>query len=386
MDMQLTRLDEGRLEHVGEQGQDGVQGREVLLLTDLAVLDAREELAQDSQIQDQGSSEEGVLKKKSAKENDEGRMQTDLALVEDVDGRAAAAEDLGVVLVDRALRVAHGGDVLDHDDVVGVLALADGDALRADSGRLVEQAVRVDHVVDDAALADLLAPELALGGQVVPVVVAEMVVGRDGERLDARVDEELGEDGLELGLPGLEVVAADERLLALREGDDTGDEGVLGGTVNEGLALEDGGDGEDAGRRHLRVGRLDRGEEVVGGVVDAGDQVGVALGVGSPEYDDTVEAVVLLELADIRADVVQVRLLVVAGNQVVGAGLLVRSNEVGVVDGWEGLAQKCHVGEDLALKVVVEHLSALHGLVHGDTRNVPTTENEVVGVDHGENI
>ena len=69
--MQLTRLDEGRLEHVGEQGQDGVEGSEVLLLTDLAVLDAGEELAQDSQVQDQGSGEEGVLRIGSAWGNDE---------------------------------------------------------------------------------------------------------------------------------------------------------------------------------------------------------------------------------------------------------------------------------------------------------------------------
>jgi hypothetical protein len=37
-----------------------------------------------------------------------------LALVEDVDGRPSAAEDLRVILVDSALAVADGGDVLDH--------------------------------------------------------------------------------------------------------------------------------------------------------------------------------------------------------------------------------------------------------------------------------
>jgi hypothetical protein len=37
-----------------------------------------------------------------------------LALVEDVDGRPSAAEDLRVILVDGALAVADGGDVLDH--------------------------------------------------------------------------------------------------------------------------------------------------------------------------------------------------------------------------------------------------------------------------------
>lgn len=66
IDMRLTRLDEGRLEHVGEQGEHGVEGSEILLLADLAVFDAGEELAENGQVQDQGSSEEGVLEKASA--------------------------------------------------------------------------------------------------------------------------------------------------------------------------------------------------------------------------------------------------------------------------------------------------------------------------------
>jgi hypothetical protein len=37
-----------------------------------------------------------------------------LALVEDVDSRPAAAEDLRVILVDGTLAIAYGGDVLDH--------------------------------------------------------------------------------------------------------------------------------------------------------------------------------------------------------------------------------------------------------------------------------
>ena len=124
--------------------------------------------------------------------------------------------------------------------MVRVLALRRLRALRRRGVAALEQeVVRVDHVVDYAALADLLALELRLRGQVVPVVVPEVVVRRDRERLDARVDEELGEDGLELRLARLEVVASDERLEALRELDDTRDKGVLGRTVDEGLTLEE---------------------------------------------------------------------------------------------------------------------------------------------------
>jgi len=148
-----------------------------------------------------------------------------LALVEDIDHGTTAHAYLTVVLINGALRVANrwhvsrntldfvlppkGGTMeshsLDDDEVVGVLAL-----LLSRRRRLVEQGVSSDHVVDDGALADLLALELALGAEVAPVVVAEVVVRGDAEGLDAGVDEELGEDRLELRLAALEVVATDE--------------------------------------------------------------------------------------------------------------------------------------------------------------------------------
>jgi hypothetical protein len=40
-----------------------------------------------------------------------------------------------------------------------------------------------------------------------------MVVRNNQERFDTGVDEELGEDGLEFGLSGLQVVTTDERLV-----------------------------------------------------------------------------------------------------------------------------------------------------------------------------
>lgn len=57
----LTRLDEGGLEHVRQQGEDRVQRREVLLLLGLAVFDAGEELSEDGEIQDEGSGKERIL-------------------------------------------------------------------------------------------------------------------------------------------------------------------------------------------------------------------------------------------------------------------------------------------------------------------------------------
>ena len=75
---------------------------------------------------------------------------------------------------------------------LGVLALGSG------KGRLVEEAVGVNHVVVDAALRDLLELKLGFGGEIAPIIVAKMVVGGDGQRLDTCVDQELSEDGLSL--------------------------------------------------------------------------------------------------------------------------------------------------------------------------------------------
>lgn len=221
--------------------------------------------------------------------------------------------------------------VLDDDAVVGVLgrtSLARGDFLLASrilEERLVEQVVGLDHIIDDALLRDLLALELTLGREIATVVVAEMVIAGDAERLDAGVDEELGEDALHLGLTGFEVVAGNEGLLSLGEGDAAGNEGVLRGTVDEGDALEDRSDGEDGRRRDLVVRVLDSVQEIVGRVVDAVDQIGVSLRVGGPENDDLVETVLGLEVADVLANAVEIGLLVVAvaGQDIVGSLALV---------------------------------------------------------------
>lgn len=188
----------------------------------------------------------------------------------------AAQENLGVVLVQRTLVVADSRHVLNHDSVIRVFAL------------LIQDRVRLDHIVDDIALGNLLGPELALGAQVLAVVVAEVVVARDGGQLDARVDEEVDEGGFHLGLAGFEVVAADEGAVAGGEVDGAGDECVLRRPVDEGRRFEDAGYGEDGRGGDLFVPLLDGLEEVVCRVVDAGDDVGVALRVRGPLHDDLV--------------------------------------------------------------------------------------------------
>jgi len=182
----------------------------------------------------------------------------------------ASHEDLGVVLIQGTLVVAHSGHILDDDSVIRVLPL------------LIQHAVCLNHIINNGRLGDLLGAELPLRAQVLAIIVAKVVVARNGRQLDTGVDQEVDQGRLHLGLAGLEVVAADEGVVPLGEGDGTGHEGVLRGAVDEGGVLEDAGNGEDGGGRDLFVAGFDGREEVVGSVVYAGDEIGVPLGVGGP--------------------------------------------------------------------------------------------------------
>lgn len=354
-----ARRHHGRLEHVGEEGEDGVEAVALLLARLARRLlathrDALAHLADEHQVQHQRR-----------------RQQRVLARVVHGNGVGAVHEDAGRVLVHGALAVAHCGHVLDDHHVVRVLALR------------VQDAVGLHHVVHDVGLGDLLAAELLRRGQVLAVVVAQVVVADDGGRLDAGGDEEVYQHGLHLGLARLEVVAADVHAVARRQLHGAGHEGVLGRAVDVGAALQDGGHGEDGGGGHLRLGAVDGGEQVVRRVVQAGHQLGEALRVGGPEDDHLVQAVGRLELLDVSADGGQVGALVSAGQHVVGALALVGGDEVGVVDGGQGL-EGIHALVQLALQVVVQHLCAAHGVAEGHAGDVPAAQHQVVGVHHGQ--
>lgn len=343
------------LEHVRQDAENRV---EALVLAALGLPGhAGHELGDEDEIDDQRRGEEGVL-----------------ADVEEGDGLVAAHEDLGVVLVEGALVVADGGHVLDHDGVVGVLAL------------LVQDVVGLNHVVDDVGLGDLLGAELALGAQVLAVVVTEMVVRGNGGQLDAGADQEVDEGRLHLGLAGLEVVTADERAVLLSKVNGTRNEGVLGGAVDERHVVEDTGDSKDGGRSNLLVSVSDGLQQVVGSVVDARDELSEALSVGSPHDNDLVETVGGLEVLDVLADLLNVLVAgLAAGNQVVGTVLLVGGNEIRVVDGWER-GDGSHLLADHGLEGWLKDSSTVHGIsqVHG--ADIPSANDEVVGVDHGQNV
>ncbi|EPY31188.1 myo-inositol-1-phosphate synthase [Strigomonas culicis] len=344
-----------RLQQVGQQGEDGLHVL-VRLLRALLRGDGHtlHQLRQDDEVDDEG-----------------GREQRVLAGVVQHDGLLAAHEDGEGVLVQSALAVADVRQVLDDDAVVRL-----GRALGE------EDLVRGDHVVHDVALGDLLRAELARGGQVVPVVVAEMVVAGNALRLDAGADEELDERRLHLGLAALEVVTADEDLVVVRQLDETAAQRVLRGAVDVAAALQHRGERVQQRRGELRLVALDGGNEVVGRVVDAHLVLAEALRVGGPEHNHLVELVGRLEVADVRAYLLHGLPLARRADDVVRALLLVARDEVEVEERGQG-HQGLHAVVQRVLQLHVEDAGAAHGITQVHAAAVPAAHHEVVGVHHG---
>lgn len=286
----------------------------------------------------------------------------------------ATEEDLSVVLVQGTLVVTDSGHVLDDNTVVGVLAL------------LVQDAVGLNHVINDVGLGNLLGAELLLGAQVLAVVVAQVVVAGNGGQLDAGVDEEVDKSRLHLGLARLEVVATNVSVVFLSKLNSTGDKGVLGRAVDEGGTLQDTRDSKDGGGRNLLVTLLNSLEKVIGSVIDSVDNVGISLGVGSPQDNDLVKTVVGLEVTNVLSDLLNVSVASFGAlKEVVGSVLLVGSNEVRVVDGGEG-SQLSHLLPDVGLESRLQDLGAIHGLSQVQRADVPASNDKVVGVDHGQQV
>mmetsp|Transcript_48962 Transcript_48962/g.123168 ORF Transcript_48962/g.123168 Transcript_48962/m.123168 type:complete len:512 (+) Transcript_48962:227-1762(+) len=342
------------LEEEREVAEHRVERRELGFFFGL-VLNATEELGEDDQIEHDRSGQQRVL--------------TDVV---GGDGVLATHEDLGGVLVHGTLAVTDVREVLDHNAVIRML-----------SG-LVEDRVRGDHVVDHVALRDLLGAELLRGGEVLAVVVAQMVVGHDGDRLETRGDQEIDQHRLHLGLARLEVVTGDRHLTLESQLDEARHEGVLGTAVDVRATLQHGSDGEQGGRAHLLVVVLHAGQQVVGGVVDAGDDITEALSVGGPEHHHLVQVVGRLEVADVLAQLLE-QLLLGALQHVVGAILLVGSDEVREVDGRQR-DDRLQEGHQLTLQIVLEHLAARHGVGHVLLADIPAAYHELVRVHHGEQL
>mmetsp|Transcript_12652 Transcript_12652/g.46725 ORF Transcript_12652/g.46725 Transcript_12652/m.46725 type:complete len:281 (+) Transcript_12652:377-1219(+) len=239
------------LEKVGQQRDDGVEA--FLFLALRSDLDPLAELHDHHQIIDQGRRQQGVF----------------AGVVQD-DRVRAAHEDLRGVLVHRSLRVTHVGNILDDYSMVGMLVL------------VVQDPVRRHHVVHHIRFRDLLGAEGLRRTEIASIIVSQVVVRHDGDRLDARIDEEVHQHAFHLRLPGLEVVAGDVDLVPLGQLDDARHEGVLGRAIDVRAALQDRRDGEKRRRADLGVATLDRLHQHVSCVILPGFHGREALRVGSP--------------------------------------------------------------------------------------------------------
>lgn len=170
------------LKHVAQNTQHRMEALErgLRLLVQLP-LHTRHHLRHKDQINDQRRREQRVL-----------------THIEQTNSLVSAHENLSIILVERALVVANRRHVFNNDRVVGVFA------------SLIQDRISLDHIIDNVALRDFFRSELFLRAKVLAVVVAEVVVTRDGGQLYTRVDQEVHESGLHLRLSGLEVVAPDE--------------------------------------------------------------------------------------------------------------------------------------------------------------------------------
>ena len=141
------------------------------------------------------------LSNKDEVEDDWRSKKRIFARVVHYDGVGATHEDLRAVLIHRTLAVGDMRYILDDDTVVGMLAF------------LVQDPVAVDHVINDVGLGDFFRSEHVGLRKVLAVVVTKVVVRHDRLDLDTRANQKVNQDGLHLGLAGLEVIATNVDLL-----------------------------------------------------------------------------------------------------------------------------------------------------------------------------
>jgi len=300
-------------------------------------------------------------------------------------------ENLSIVLIQSTLGVSDSRHVLDDDSMVRVLPF------------LVQNTVCGDHVINDVTLADLLRAELLVAVEIEAIVVSEMVVARNGGELDTGVDEEVNEGRLHLGLTGLEVITSNEGTVALSKLNHTRNEGVLRRTVDEWNTLLDTGDGENGGGCNLFMALLNCLENVVRGVIDPIDEISKTLGVRGPENDDLVKPVGLLEVSTHPVSKAQLQIITIiifqpditsnlldvlglsAQQNVIGTIALVGSDKVWVVDTWEWV-HLAHLFTDLALEIRLKDCRTIHCICKIHAADVPTTNDQIIGVEHGEHV
>jgi len=130
---------------------------------------------------------------------------------------------------------------------------------------------------------------------------------------------------------------------------------------------------------------LDALEKILGGIVDTGDDLGISFGIGSPNNDDFIEMVTFLEITHVLPDLLDVIPFIVTGDQIIRAVRLIGSNEMRIVNRGQGLVL-FEIRRDLALDIPFENLGAFHCSSDIERTDIPSSENEIIGMDHGKDL
>ena len=123
-----------------------------------------------------------------------------------------------------------------------------------------------------------------------------MVVRGNRSKFDTGIDKEIDQRGFHLGLAGLEIVAADERLVLLGKLNCTRNKRILWRTIDERDAFLDTSDSKNSRWCNFIVANLDGGKKILSSVIDTGNDLCVTFGVGGPENDNLVEVLLCLEV------------------------------------------------------------------------------------------
>jgi len=107
-------------------------------------------------------------------------------------------EDLGIVLIQGSLIVTDRWHILNYYSMIRMLTL------------LVQDRVRLDHVIDNIRFGDFFRTELPLRAEILAIIISKVIVACNRSKLDASIDQEINQCGFHLGLAGFEIIATNE--------------------------------------------------------------------------------------------------------------------------------------------------------------------------------
>ena len=212
-----------------------------------------------------------------------------------------------------------------------------------------------------------------------------MVVTYNTQRTNPSLDQELCENALDLGLTGFEIIAPNERLILLGEVDTSRHKCILRSTVDERDSFKNTTDCEDRRRSNFRMIGFHTLEKVFSRIVDTRNDLGIPFRISGPNNDNFIQIMFCFERLDIIANMLDMRPLVIAGNQVIRTSRLIGGNESRIVNRRKWRVLRKSLG-DLALDIVIQNFGASHCRCQIERTNIPSTQDEIVWMDHGDDF